>query len=107
MDWWKSWLVDDGLVEVWKQNKTGQNVRRNHEIDFVANKGSQRYYIQSAFAITDEEKKVQEEASLKAIKDAFKRVVILRDDIMPYYDENGFLVIGLIDFLLDVNSLDL
>ena len=103
----RGFLVDVGLVEVWKRDKTGQNVRRNHEIDFVANKGSQRYYIQSAFAITDEEKKVQEEASLKAIKDAFKRVVILRDDIMPYYDENGFLVICLIDFLLDVNSLDL
>ena len=73
----------------------------------LANKGNQRYYIQSAFSIPDQEKKDQEEASLKAIKDAFKRVVILRDDIMPYHDDNGFLIIGLIDFLLNPNSLDL
>ena len=102
----RGFLVDVGLVEAWKQDKEGQNVRRNLEIDFVANKGNLRYYIQSAFSISDEEKKEQEEASLKSIKDAFKRVVILRDDIMPYYDNNGFLVIGLIDFLLDSNSLE-
>ena len=103
----RGFLVDVGMVESWKKNKNNQNVRSNLEIDFVANKGSQRYYIQSAFAITDDEKKEQEQASLKAIKDAFKRVVILRNDIMPYHDENGFLIIGLIDFLLNPNSLDL
>ena len=57
--------------------------------------------------VREQEKKEQEEASLKAIKDAFKRVVILRDDIMPYHDDNGFLIIGLIDFLLNPNSLDM
>lgn len=103
----RGFLVDVGMVESWKKNKNNQNVRSNLEIDFVANKGSQRYYIQSAFAITDDEKKEQEQASLKAIKDAFKRVVILRNDIMPYHDENGFLIVGLIDFLLNPNSLDL
>ena len=103
----RGFLVDVGMVESWKKNKNNQNVRSNLEIDLVANKGSQRYYIQSAFAITDDEKKEQEQASLKAIKDAFKRVVILRNDIMPYHDENGFLIIGLIDFLLNPNSLDL
>lgn len=103
----RGFLVDVGMIEAWKKDKNNQNVRRNLEIDFVANKGNQRYYIQSAFAISDDEKKEQEEASLKAIKDAFKRVVILRNDIMPYHDENGFLIIGLIDFLLNPNSLDL
>lgn len=103
----RGFLVDVGMVESWKKNNNNQNVRRHLEIDFVANKGSQRYYIQSAFSISDDEKKEQEQASLKAIKDAFKRVVILRDDIMPYHDENGFLIIGLIDFLLNPNSLDL
>ena len=103
----RGFLVDVGMIEAWKKDKNNQNVRRNLEIDFVANKGNQRYYIQSAFSITDEEKKKQEEASLKAIKDAFKRIVILRDDIMPYYDDNGFLIIGLLDFLLKPNSLDL
>lgn len=103
----RGFLVDVGMIESWKKDKNNQNVRRNLEVDFVANKGSQRYYIQSAFSIPDEEKKEQEEASLKAIKDAFKRVVILRDDIMPYHDDNGFLIIGLLDFLLNPNSLDL
>ena len=103
----RGFLVDVGMIEAWKKGKNNQNVRRNLEIDFVANKGNQRYYIQSAFSIPDQEKKEQEEASLKAIKDAFKRVVILRDDIMPYHDDNGFLIIGLIDFLLNPNSLDM
>ena len=76
-------------------------------IDFVANKGNVRYYIQSAFAINDDEKREQELASLKNVKDAFKRVVIMRNDMMPYHDDNGFLVIGLLDFLLHPNSLDL
>jgi len=103
----RGFLVDVGMIEAWKKDKDNQRVRRNLEIDFVANKGSQRYYIQSAFVISDEEKKEQEEASLKAIRDAFKRVVILRDDIMPYHNDNGFLIIGLLDFLLNPNSLDL
>ena len=103
----RGFLVDVGMIEAWKKDKNDHNVRRKLEIDFVANKGSQRYYIQSAFAISDREKKEQEEASLKAVKDAFKRVVILRNDIMPYHDENGFLIIGLLDFLLQENSLDL
>lgn len=103
----RGFLVDVGMIESWKKDKNNQNVRRNLEIDFVANKGNQRYYIQSAFSIPDEEKKEQEEASLMAIKDAFKRVVILRDDIMPYHDDKGFLIIGLLDFLLNPNSLDL
>lgn len=103
----RGFLVDVGMVEAWKQNKEGQSARSNLEIDFVANKGNVRYYIQSAFAINDDEKREQELASLKNVKDAFKRVVIVRNDIMPYHDDNGFLVIGLLDFLLHPNSLDL
>lgn len=103
----RGFLVDVGMIDAWKKDKNNQNVRRSLEVDFVANKGSQRYYIQSAFAVNDDEKKEQEKASLKAIKDAFKRVVVLRDDIMPYHDENGFLIIGLIDFLLNPTILDL
>ena len=102
----RGFLVDVGMIESWKKDANEHNVRRNLEIDFVANKGNQRYYIQSAFAINNDEKKEQEEASLKAIKDAFKRVVILRDDIMPYHDDNGFLIIGILDFLLNANSLE-
>lgn len=102
----RGFLVDVGMIESWKKGANDHNVRRNLEIDFVANKGNQRYYIQSAFAINNDEKIEQKEASLKSIKDAFKRVVILRDDIMPYHDDNGFLIIGLLDFLLNANSLE-
>ena len=102
----RGFLVDVGMIESWKKDANEHNVRRNLEIDFVANKGNQRYYIQSAFAINNDEKKEQEEGSLKAIKDAFKRVVILRDDVMPYHDDNGFLIIGILDFLLNANSLE-
>ena len=55
----------------------------------------------------DEEKKAQEEASLKNISDAFKRIIIVRDEIMPYYNDNGFLIMGLFDFLLNPNSLEI
>ena len=102
----RGFQVDVGLVETWGINGKGQNVRRNLEIDFVANKGYQRYYIQAAFNMDDDDKKVQEEASLKAVNDAFKRVIVVKDDIMPYYNDNGFLIIGLFDFLLNPNSLN-
>lgn len=103
----RGFQVDVGLVQTWKTDSVGNNIRCNLEIDFVANKGYQRYYIQSAFAMADDEKKRQEEASLKMLKDAFKRIIIVRDDIVPYYNDNGFLMIGLFDFLLNPNSLEL
>lgn len=103
----RGFQVDVGLVQTWKADSDGNSIRCNLEIDFVANKGYQRYYIQSAFAMTDDEKKRQEESSLKMLKDAFKRIIVVRDDIVPYYNNNGFLMIGLFDFLLNPNSLEL
>lgn len=103
----RGFLVDVGVVEVWERDGQGKSVRKNTEVDFVANKGNRRYYIQSAFSISDEGKREQEMASLKNIKDAFKRIIIVRDDIMPYYDDSGFLMIGLFDFLLNPQSLDM
>lgn len=102
----RGFLVDVGLVETWKRDGEGNSQRCNLEVDFVANKGNVRYYIQSAFSISDESKREQEMASLKNIDDSFRRVVVVKDDIMPYYDENGFLIIGLFDFLLNPNSLE-
>ena len=87
--------VDVGMVEA----RTATE-RKQLEVDFVANKGDKRFYIQSAFAMPDEEKREQELASLKRINDSFKKIVIMRDDIAPYHDENGVLIIGLMDFLL-------
>ncbi|MDE6309905.1 MAG: ATP-binding protein, partial [Muribaculaceae bacterium] len=73
----------------------------NLEVDFVVNDFDKRYYIQSALAIPDEDKMRQETASFRNINDSFKRVVIVRDDITPYRNDNGDLFIGLFDFLLD------
>ena len=103
----RGYLVDVGMVEAWKQNAEGRSERRKYEVDFVVNRGYRRYYIQSAFAMHDEEKKAQEEASLKNIGDAFKRIIVVRDDIMPYYNDNGFLIMGLFDFLLNPKSLEI
>ena len=87
--------VDVGMVEA----RTATE-RKQLEVDFVANKGDKRFYIQSAFAMPDEEKREQELASLKRINDSFKKIVIMCEDIAPYHDENGVLIIGLMDFLL-------
>ncbi len=90
--------VDVGMVEA----RTATE-RKQLEVDFVANKGDKRFYIQSAFAMPDEEKRDQELASLKRINDSFKKIVIMREDITPYHDENGVLIIGLMDFLLGMD----
>lgn len=87
--------VDVGMIEVRSATQ-----RKQLEVDFVANKGDKRYYIQSAFALSDEQKQEQELASLKKINDSFKKIIITRDDIAPYHDDNGVLIIGLMDFLL-------
>ena len=87
--------VDEGMIEVRSATQ-----RKQLEVDFVANKGDKRYYIQSAFALPDEQKLEQELASLKKINDSFKKIIITRDDIAPYHDDNGVLIIGLMDFLL-------
>lgn len=87
--------VDVGMIEVRSATQ-----RKQLEVDFVANKGDKRYYIQSAFALADEQKQEQELASLKKINDSFKKIIITRDDIAPYHDDNGVLIIGLMDFLL-------
>lgn len=69
-------------------------------MDFVANKGSKRCYIQSAFAIPDEDKRLQETNSLRRIKDFHRKIVVVRDKIIPWYDENGIYYIGVEDFVL-------
>ena len=94
----RGYSVDVGMIEA----RTATE-RRQLEVDFVANKGDKRYYIQSAFTLPNEEKREQELASLKRINDSFKKVIIMRDDISPYHDENGVLIMGLMDFLLGTN----
>lgn len=85
----------------------GKQSRVQLEIDFVCNLGSKKYYIQSAYRMSDEEKIKQEEASLRKVDDSFKKIVILREDILVRRNEAGITSIGIYDFLLNPNSLDL
>ena len=91
----RGFCVDVGMVEA----RTAKE-RKQLEVDFVANMADRRYYIQSAFAMPDDDKREQECASLKKIDDSFKKIIIMRDDIKPYHDNNGFYIVGLMDFLL-------
>lgn len=102
----RGYLVDVGLVEVWERNAEGKSVRKNLEVDFVANKGSQRYYIQSAYALPTSEKVDQEERSLRNIGDSFKKIVIVNDDIMLKRNDAGVVTMSIRDFLLDEHSLE-
>ena len=92
--------VDIGVMEQRYIDQDGKWQRKQLEVDFVVNEGSQRYYIQSALAIPDEDKRKQEMASLMRINDSFKKIIIVKDDIKPWTDENGILTIGLMDFLM-------
>ena len=93
------WNVDVGMVE-YNCKEDGKSIRKQLEVDFVCNKGSKRYYIQSAHEITSEDKYWQEIQSFQHIHDSFQRILIQNEDIKSYYDENGIRHIGLFDFLL-------
>ncbi len=100
-------IVDVGMVEIKKQDKDGKWIRIQLEVDFIANLGSKKYYIQSALSIPDREKEIQESRSLININDSFKKIIVVKDHIMPRRNEKGILTIGLYDFLLKEDSLDL
>ena len=74
---------------------------------FVCNKGSQRYYIQSAYSISNVDKMFQEQESFNRIRDSFKKVIVVEDNIAPWHNEKGYLIINILDFLLNPNSLEL
>ena len=99
--------IDIGVVEYSHKNKEGKYIRSYLEIDFIANKGSSRYYIQSALNVDSQEKRKQETESLSRINDSFKKIVIIKESIVPYHDEQGILYLGIQDFLLNKNSVDL
>ena len=98
--------VDVGMVEQRFVDNDGKWQRKQLEVDFVVNEGNQRYYIQSALALPDEEKRNQEMGSLLRINDSFKKISIVKDDIKPWRDENGILTMGLLDFLMNADSLE-
>lgn len=97
--------VDVGVVNTTVKDARGAYRRAQLEIDFICNKGSQRLYIQSAFALENEAKVQQEERSLKKVDDSFKKVIITKEGFAPHYNEDGILMMNVYDFLLDPNSL--
>lgn len=99
--------VDVGVVEYNFKNAAGKSERTQLEVDFVANMGSKRYYIQSALSVSEESKRQQEINSLLKIGDSFKKIVVVKDSSIPWHDENGILYIGIEQFLLDDSSINL
>lgn len=103
----RGFVVDVGMVETKEKNKSGNFEKKRLEVDFIANKGSLKYYIQSAYSLPSDSKIRQEKSSLLNINDSFKKIIIVKDVIKPQRDENGIVSISLYDFLLDENSLSL
>lgn len=93
--------VDVGVVEQNSKDESGKSKRNYLEVDFVANRGDKRFYIQSALSIDDAEKRAQETNSLSRINDSFRKIVVVKDDIEPWQDDNGIQYIGVEQFLLD------
>ena len=101
----RGYTVDVGVVEISGKNDEGKRTRRNCEIDFVANKGSERMYIQSALSMEDGAKADQELRPLLGVKDFFRKVVVSKTLARPWTDDSGILHIGIYDFLTDENAL--
>jgi hypothetical protein len=103
----RGFKVDVGVVVKRNRTKDGVQEKRQLEIDFVANMGSKRYYIQSAFSLPDDEKRIQEKTSLINVNDSFKKIIIVKDIIKPWHDDDGILTMSIYDFLLNEHSLDI
>lgn len=93
--------VDVGVVEIFEVNEKGSGVKKQIEIDFVATMADRRFYIQSALSIADPDKRVQEERPLAKVVDAFTKIILVDGKKAPRRNESGYLVMGVIDFLLD------
>lgn len=103
----RGYSVDVGVVEKRESNGDGKTKRTQLEIDFIANLGSRRYYIQSAFSMPTEEKRIQEKASLIHVRDSFKKIIVVKDVVNITRDEYGITTMSIYDFLLKENSLEL
>lgn len=102
----RGYNVDVGVIPVAEKNEEGKVSRKQLEVDFVCNLGSARYYIQSAFSLPDEAKRAQEIRPFRKIDDSFKKIVITKDIVQPYYDDYGILTMNIYDFLLDSELLE-
>ena len=97
---YRDYSVDVGIVEYNYKNAERKSVRSQLEIDFVASNGSDKLYIQSELSVSDEEKRMQEVNSLKRVNDSFRKIVVIKDNIIPWYDDDGIYYIGIEKFLL-------
>lgn len=97
----RGYSVDVGVIPLVERDADGKVTRRQLEVDFVCNLGSLRYYIQSAYSLPDEAKRMQEIRPFKKIDDSFRKIVITRDIVPAHYDEYGILTVNIYDFLLD------
>ena len=102
----RGFSVDVGVVPTWEKNAEGKELKKQLEIDFVANKGSQRYYIQSAWMMPDEAKRQQEMRPFDLTRDSFKKILIAGGDLKPRRTEAGYVLMGITDFLLNIDSLE-
>lgn len=101
----RGYKVDVGVVPISEKNENNNYVRKNLEVDFVCNLGYERYYIQSALSIDDTEKREQEEKSLLKINDSFRKIIIVRNNIKKWMDDNGTLFLSLKEFLTNPGSI--
>lgn len=102
---YRGYNVDVGIVEI-KEKVNDKYIQKQIEVDFVCNQGSKRYYIQSAYALPSESKTNQELRPLLNVNDFFKKIIIVREDIKPYSNEQGITIMGIRYFLLYKNSLE-
>lgn len=102
----RGYNVDVGIVDIFAKNGEGKRVHKQLEVDFVVNQGSQRYYIQVAYDITSEEKQTQELNSFRNIPDSFKKIVIVNGTKKPWRNDEGFVIMGMKYFLMNVDSLE-
>ena len=102
----RGYHVDVGVVPIAEKDAEGKVSRKQLEVDFVCNLGSSRYYIQSAYSLPDEAKRTQEIRPFRKIDDSFKKIIVTKDVVPPYYDEYGILTLNIYDFLLDPKSLE-
>lgn len=103
----RGYNVDVGVVVMNEVDKNGKKIRKQLEVDFVCNKGSKRFYIQSAYALHDKEKMEQEQRSLVNTGDGFKKIIITKDAVAPLYNDEGILVMSVYDFLLNPDSMEI
>lgn len=102
----RGYSVDVGVIPIAERNQEGKVIRKQLEVDFVCNLGSSRYYIQSAYSLPDEAKRTQEIRPFRKIDDSFKKIVITKDIVQPYYDDYGIFIVNIYDFLLDPQILE-